>query len=201
MICTISGNGQLAESSIISCSMVDIDKLISANLRRLIAARNLKQNELARLVNVSPTVINDVLADRRQAGKSMLQRLCEVLGVDVWEFYVTEATPIVTDPGELQALQRHRAAQALGVAEEVSNYESFRIQEAEKAAGGKKKAFKYPVPIDLTTEGRELLRLFEWAEQHGLTHLLVEEAQHFQKKVSKGAGKKQKKRPKTGNGQ
>lgn len=131
MAFSFSVNRRRSEVSLELFTM-DIDKLMRINLERLLAASGLKQNRLAELVGVHPSVINDILGDRRPIGKDTLMRLCKALGVGPWEFYIDESTPVVTDNKEREALKIFREAGPLHVAEEIQRYGKFLVKEAKE---------------------------------------------------------------------
>lgn len=120
---------------------IDADKLIKRNLQRLLEKRGMQQNRLAQAIGVVPSVINDILAGRRPMGKDTMQRLCKALDVDLWEFYWTEDTPVISDEKEREALALFREAEALGVAGDMEKYGRFRVREARHDASdtGKEK--------------------------------------------------------------
>lgn len=139
-------NRQTIKDGLSLSGMKDIDSLIQHNLSRLLKQKGIKQIELAKKINVPPSVINDLLAGRTMMGKSMMMRICEALGVEVWEFFVTDEVPIIQNEHEKEMLYLIREAEHYHVAEDVARYGKFRIAEAKKTSytTEKSKSIKYP---------------------------------------------------------
>lgn len=146
-------NGQNCEPHIHLFAMneLDADNLIRKNLRRLIDKHQLQQNKLAEAIGVVPSVINDILAGRRAMGKDTMARICKAMKVDLAEFYWTEDMPVAIDDGEREALRLFRQMRQLGIAEEVTRYETFRIADAKKTSGAGAAGKKKRLPRDRHT--------------------------------------------------
>lgn len=130
----ISWNGHFTGHAICSIyeEWMNIDDLTKKNLVRLMNARGLKQIELADKIETTPQHLNAILRGDRGLGSDLLTRVCNALGVQPWEFYVTEQTPCIIDEKEKQILYTIREAEKMGVAEDIARYGQFRIAEAKK---------------------------------------------------------------------
>lgn len=111
---------------------MNIDEIVRLNIVRLLKSRDLKQNRFAELIDTTPQHMNAIMKGRAGVGSDLLVRMCRVLQIEPWEFYVTEKTPIIKDESEQSAIVRFRQAQVAGVAEDVAKYGEFRIKSAEK---------------------------------------------------------------------
>jgi transcriptional regulator with XRE-family HTH domain len=77
---------------------ISIDRRIRANLIRLRLRAGLDQNALARKSGV--THIAQIESGHRSAGKEVLSKLADVLGVDIYEFFLPENIRTVKDDSE-----------------------------------------------------------------------------------------------------
>ncbi len=116
-----------------------LDKRRGANLRRLRTRKGWSQEQLFEKTGIGQTKIS-AYENGLGFDKETLVRLCEAFKVKEWEFDWEESVPIVKDEREQYALDLFRQANALGVAEDIEKYETFRIEEAKKedSTGGEK---------------------------------------------------------------
>lgn len=131
------GDRQAGKDSLRLFTMnVDVNLILRENLIRLMEAKGINQVTLSELMGVKATIVNDLLSDppRRSIGKYYLQRLCEILEVDVWEFYITKTTPVITDAKEKEMVMLLREAGPLHVSEELERYGKFLIRDARERA-------------------------------------------------------------------
>lgn len=108
-----------------------LDKRRGTNLQRLRTGRGWSQVELATKTGIGQTKIS-AYENGLGFDKETLIRFCEVFGVKEWEFDWEEDVPVIKDQHEQADLFRRREARAMGVAEDVVKYETFRIAEAKK---------------------------------------------------------------------
>lgn len=182
--------------------VMEFNKRIGRNVKRLRESRGLTQEQLADRLGVSSSLIPKWEAGTKGIGKRVLLKLATMFDVDPALFTIGEDAPALLNKAERETLDIMRKAEKMGVAEDVAHYGRFRISEAKKKHPPKKT--KYPVPITFTPEEREALWLFERAEDLGVTHLLVEEAHRLLKEAADKAheeANKMDRERKTGNGQ
>lgn len=156
----IAGYGLAGGSALcfIPTMSINLDELARINLLRMMDERGLKQNALAMLIGTSPQHINAIITGARGIGSDLMARMCRELGVEPWQFYVTQKTPIIMNDVEARALDQFRKAEELAVHEDISRYASYRIAEAEKSheqqiADLKLRAGKHAHKLSATREG------------------------------------------------
>lgn len=110
----------------------ELDVLIGRNLRRLREARQISQKQLADTIQTPAPRISAYESGYEGMGKDIMARVCNALGVQPWEFYITDQTPCIVDENEKRILYTIREAEALGVADDIERYGIFRIAEAKK---------------------------------------------------------------------
>ena len=112
----------------------DVDKLIGRNLRRIRESKNISQKELAKLINTLSVRLSAYEAGREGMGKDIMMRICRVLGVRPYEFFLEEDTPVVEDKAERELIQIIREARKYNnaVAENIYSYGKFVIAEIER---------------------------------------------------------------------
>lgn len=120
-----------------SCATVvhmeeDLDILIAGNLRRIRIERGWSQAELGKRLELDKDKISAYENGHIMMGKSMMLRFCKALRIEPWEFYWTENTPVVINPREQARIYRFREEEKLGIAEEIAQYEEYRIDKAKK---------------------------------------------------------------------
>lgn len=115
---------------------LDIKKLVGSNLRRTRNERGLTQDALGAMLD--PPVNGSHIASI-EAGKGIsddvLSRICNALGVQPWEFYLTDEAPLIVDALEQRAVQmvRDAAKEHLDyVAEEAIEYTISRVKTKKK---------------------------------------------------------------------
>lgn len=86
----------------------DINKLFGHNLVRIIEKEGLSQNKLAGLLSVTPPYINDICQGKTYVSKKTLQKLCDVLNTEPYEFYIQDETPVVINSTEMKVLDNMR---------------------------------------------------------------------------------------------
>lgn len=111
---------------------LDIDEVIARNLRRLRRERNLTQEELGRMINAQPQLINMIENNRKGMGKDIMTRLCRELDIHVYELYLDETAPVVEDDQMARVLGMMREARELGIIDPMIEYAEYLIQKAEK---------------------------------------------------------------------
>jgi transcriptional regulator with XRE-family HTH domain len=116
--------------------LVDLDKLIGSNLRRIREARGLSQSRLAEMIGTTPQRLSSYETGRDGMGKDYMERVCKALIVDPWEFYWTEKTPIVRDANEMADILQRREAEKVGIADMVREAEASWIVAAKKKKDG-----------------------------------------------------------------
>ena len=133
----------------------NIKILKGKNLRRLRIEKKLTQDQLGEMLD--PQADGSHIASI-EGGRGMsdetLAKFCAAMKVDVWQFFLTEETPIVSNEEEHQALKRRRQAKALNVAEDVEKYETFRIEDAKKSSQPAEKKFTLEDKIEQLAEIR-----------------------------------------------
>ena len=71
--------------------MINLDFIKQKNLKRLMDERGFKNEDLAKLLNVDPSMISNLLRSKkkgsRNIGRKLLSNLCKALMVDESEFY------------------------------------------------------------------------------------------------------------------
>jgi transcriptional regulator with XRE-family HTH domain len=99
----------------------------------------LSQGEIAALSGTEKTKISAYENGHEGIGKDVMARLCNALKVRPFDFYFEATVPAIADPEEKQQISLFREARALGVAEDLARYGSYRVGEAkrERVAGGK----------------------------------------------------------------
>ena len=112
----------------------DIDKLIGKNLKRLRLEKKLTQEKLGELIGVDGNVIARIEGNILGLGKKSMSKICNVLNVKPYEFFIEEDTPVIENEYEKEVLKISREAKALGnmVAESISKYGRFIIAETQK---------------------------------------------------------------------
>lgn len=129
---------------------MDIDALIGKNLRRIRQLKNLSQDDITQLTNISKALISDAENNKRGIGKDVMMRICAALNVQPYEFYIDDSTPLPATELEKKALFMARAAESSRldyIAEEIVEYGNQRIErvkkEQKKAGIDKSRAVKY----------------------------------------------------------
>ncbi len=124
----------LCNRCILYC-MIDIDKLIGENLKRIRLAKGLTQDRLAEMVIIPKALISDTENNKRGIGKDIMSRICKALNIKPYEFYLEPDTPIIEDDLEKETLSTLREAKKFGimVAEKIPEYGRFVIKEAKKS--------------------------------------------------------------------
>jgi len=115
--------------------MIDIDKLIGENLKRIRLAKGLTQDRLSELVNIPKALISDAENNKRGIGKDIMSRICNALDIRPYEFYLEPGTPIIEDNLEKETIYTLREAKQFGImiAEKIPEYGRFVIKEAKKS--------------------------------------------------------------------
>ena len=142
-------NLQCYQSRVIFPCM-DIDALIGKNLRRIRQLKNLSQDDLTQLTNISKALISDAENNKRGIGKDVMMRICKALNVQPYEFYIDDSTPLPATELEKKALYMARSAENSKldyIAEEIVEYGNQRIErvkkDQKKAGVDKGRAVKY----------------------------------------------------------
>ena len=92
----------------------------SKNLRRIRESHGLKQPELAIKIGSTPGRISAYETGADAMGTDYIERVCKALGdVDLWEFFITDDTPIVKDEKEQERIRLYRIEEHLGIADDV----------------------------------------------------------------------------------
>lgn len=121
---------------------LDIDEVISRNLRRIRTERQMTQEDLGKLINAQPQLINMIENNRKGMGKDIMTRLCRVLGISPYELYLDASAPVAEDDQMKRVLGMMREARELGIIEPMLQYAEYLIEKAEqkKKEVAKKKA-------------------------------------------------------------
>lgn len=115
----------------------DIDCLMGRNLKRMRLERLLTQERLAELLGISQGLIPKLEGGTKGIGKNLLTRLCSILKVRPYEFYIEKDTPLVNTDLEKKALYMVREAEKMQVAyiaEEAIAYTAHRVDTVKKQA-------------------------------------------------------------------
>jgi len=110
----------------------DINRLIGKNLKRLRLEKKLTQERLGELVGVDGNVIARIEGNILGLGKKLMLKICSVLNVKLYQFFLEDDIPIIQDETEKEILYTIREAKPLGVAESISKYGRFIIAETQK---------------------------------------------------------------------
>ena len=108
--------------------IMDIDRLIGGNLKRLRLMAGLTQEALAEKLGIQSTgLIPRWEAGTKGIGKDVLTRLCKVFAVKIAEFYREEDTPMITDREEMRIITAIRKypeikPEMFVIAESLANY-------------------------------------------------------------------------------
>lgn len=96
-------------------------------LKQLLENKNIKQNELAKLINVPPTTINSWM-DKYYIRLENIEKVCQVLGIEIWEFFIEDFTKIYSVPKEyinlgkrIENLGKEKKEKILKIINEVIN--------------------------------------------------------------------------------
>lgn len=114
---------------------MDIDILIGKNLKRLRQERGLSQEKLAELIGTPATRLSAYEHGREGMGKNIMARICAVLNVRPYEFFLENNSLAPATELEKKALYMARVAEKMGVsyiAEEMVAYTTHRIDEIKK---------------------------------------------------------------------
>lgn len=87
---------------------MDINKIVGANLQRLLHKFHLSQNKLAEMLNVKPSYVNAIIRSKKGMGKDVQARLCTLLKVRPFEFYIEDDTPLIMDESERRVVTEMR---------------------------------------------------------------------------------------------
>lgn len=96
-----------------------IDETIRRNLQRIIERENMTPHQFDKCVGNRSRYSAEVLSGRRSLGKRGMQRICRALGIEPWEFFIAQNTPIAATDDERIALQLVRDAVSLKKEQEV----------------------------------------------------------------------------------
>lgn len=120
----------------------EIDRLIGKNLRRLRAARGLSQKALADSIDTPAPRISAYENGIEGMGKDIMTRICNVLHVQPYEFYLAPGVPMAADEEELELLEKMREARELGIIDGMIDYANYLIAKhtKERKRETKKKA-------------------------------------------------------------
>ena len=99
------------------------------NLKRLREERNLKQWQIAEMINAKETNVSAMEKGKRSISDRVINILCEKLNIQSWEFFVTSETPIVLDEREKEHLFEYREAGKLLIADKINSYTAFILRE------------------------------------------------------------------------
>lgn len=123
----------------------EINKIVGGNLRRLRNLKGYHQEELAELLRVKPSHISEIETGKRGIGKELMARICNVFNIRFSELTIEDSTPIIKDETEKEIIFILREAKRLGIAEEISKYGKYLIQEIKKTkkVPGEGKTLRY----------------------------------------------------------
>ena len=62
-------------------------------LKQLLANKKIKQNELAKMINIPPSTINSWM-DKYYIRLENIEKVCKALNIDIWEFFLTDMSKI-----------------------------------------------------------------------------------------------------------
>lgn len=75
------------------------EKPVLVNLKAAIAARGLKQYDICSALKIHPSVLSEIIHERREADASLRARLAERLGADeAWLFQTVTKIPAPAEP-------------------------------------------------------------------------------------------------------
>ena len=86
----------------------DINRLVGANLQRLLHRFHLSQNKLAEMLGVKPSYVNAIIRGKKGMCKDVQARLCTLLKVRPVEFYIEDDTPLIMDESERRVITEMR---------------------------------------------------------------------------------------------
>lgn len=87
---------------------MDINNIVGANLQRLLHKFHLSQNKLAEMLSVKPSYVNAIIRGKKGMGKDVQARLCTLLKVRPFEFYIEDDTPLIIDESESRVVKEMR---------------------------------------------------------------------------------------------
>lgn len=106
----------------------DINIIIGRNLKRLRINAGLTQDGLGDLLGIDGVSIAHIEGAIRGMGKDLMSRLCDVLNVRPYEFYLEEEEPIPVKRSEKELLYKIREAESLQLGEDIVSYIDYRLR-------------------------------------------------------------------------
>jgi transcriptional regulator with XRE-family HTH domain len=113
-------------------SPVNIDILIGKNLRRIRSEMGWTQEQMANCIQVAIPRISAYESGKEGIGKDIMARICNALGVRPHELFLDDDILVPRGPLEINHMYEFREAGQLNIAEDVAQYNRFRIEEAKK---------------------------------------------------------------------
>jgi transcriptional regulator with XRE-family HTH domain len=161
----------------------DINMIIGKNLRRIRKTRGWTQEFLAVKIGVTTILINQIENAKKGMGKDVMARVCNILQVHPWEFYLADDTPIMRDD-ERKFVEVMRKARPLNLSENIAQYARYLIDHAKKVHPMGEKT------QNIDEKRQKALELYEEAEKRGLATLLDDYAREL---LARSATKEKKK--------
>jgi len=181
-MCTKTDNCFLAPDGVNIDGMkdiLDIDKIIAKNLKRLRTGVGWTQAELAEKLNsvksedgdaelkeVNAVQICKIETNEKGLGKKLMMKMCEVFGIQPYEFYLTEDAIIAQDD-ERYDLDVLRQSKKLNIHDEIRRLMRYRLQDAIATVGDQTRSLPQGTLVT-DTEELEMLNLFREAMKYGL---------------------------------
>jgi transcriptional regulator with XRE-family HTH domain len=88
--------------------IADIRERKASNLARLRKKFNLRQKDIAEMINAKESNVSEMERGKRAISERVINILCRKLKIDPGEFYYILETPFIIDPRELKILKRLR---------------------------------------------------------------------------------------------
>lgn len=132
-----------------------LDVVMGKNLSRLREAAGFKrQQDFADALGIlSQNLISQWEIGMKSFGKENLQKFCQILKCQPYEFFIDEDTPIIKDRDEQEALFRYRKEKLLGIAEDVIRFSNYMM--GERGTSNEKYRKPMRTPFEPFVPGKE----------------------------------------------
>jgi plasmid maintenance system antidote protein VapI len=113
----------------------DIKELKRLNLIRIIEQFKLQQNQLAVMIDQTPEYLNKLVKGHRGISDDIIAKICSVLDISPYEFYINHTTPLPATDLARKALNMVREAektQVEHIASEAIEFARHRIETVKK---------------------------------------------------------------------